>query len=103
MQSIDQRWQPIEVLSESMMAHAKAGEWEALATLEQQRRALIESFFATPVGPAEAPKVAQYIESLLAQDKVMMSLGTTATEQVQGEINTFSTGRKAKQAYAKHT
>ena len=103
MSSIDQRWKPIETLTSKMMKLAEEGEWEEIAALELARRALIESFFEIPVSPDEASEVSERIHSLLAQDKTMMNTGTEASAKILGEIQVFSTGRKAQQAYSEHS
>ncbi len=102
MRTVAQRWQPIEALSEKMMGLAREGEWEEIPAIELERRALLESFFNTPVSAEEAPEVAERIRDLLAQDKEMMGMGTEASSQLVSKLNTFATGRKAQQAYAKH-
>ena len=103
MENITQRWQPIEQLTEKMKVLAEQGEWEELPAVELERRALLETFFNTPVIPEDAPEVAERIKTLLAQDKEMMGMGTEASAQLLGKLNTFATGRKAQQAYAEHT
>lgn len=103
MQTLSQRWQPIEVLTEKMRGLAEEGEWEEIPPIELERRALLETFFNTPVTPEEAPEVAARIQALLAQDKIMMGMGSKASASLLGKLSTFATGRKAQQAYAKHT
>lgn len=103
MQTLSQRWQPIETLTEKMRGLADEGEWEDIPSIELERRGLLETFFNTPVTPEDAPEVAERIQALLAQDEVMMGMGSEASASLLGKLNTFATGRKAQQAYAKHS
>ena len=103
MQTLSQHWQPIEALTEKMRALAEASEWEEIPSMELERRALLETFFSTPVSPEDAAEVAARIHALLEQDKLMMGMGGAASAGLVGKLNTFATGRKAQQAYAKHS
>jgi hypothetical protein len=102
MSSLSQRWQPIEALTEKMMALAREGEWEEIPPTELERRALLEEFFKIPVSSDEAPDVRDRIQALLAVDKQILDMGSDASKELLGKLNTFATGRKAKQAYSEH-
>ena len=103
METIAQRWQPIEALTAKMQSLANEGEWEEVPAIELERRALLETFFSVPVSAEDAADVAERIKSLLRQDKLMMGMGTEASANLLGKLNTFATGRKATQAYADHS
>ena len=51
----------------------------------------------------EPGQVAEFIKTLMAEDKALVSQGKQASQELLGKLNTFATGRKAKQAYAEHT
>jgi hypothetical protein len=103
MKSLEQRWQPILILTEKMKGLASNGEWEEIPPIELERRALLETFFQHPITEEDSPQVAELIRALMAEDKALVSQGKQASQELQGKLNTFATGRKAKQAYAEHT
>jgi len=101
-QTLAQRWQPIEELSNRMLASANAGEWEAIVSLARQRHELIERFFDTATAESEAVQVARYIEQLLHLDQELMVLEASARALVKEQLSNFATGRRAKRAYENH-
>ena len=103
MESIEQRWQPIIALTEKMKGLAAKGEWEEIPAIELERRALLETFFQHPITEEQSSQVAELIKALMAEDKALVSQGKQASQELLGKLNTFATGRKAKQAYAEHT
>lgn len=97
------QWQEIEQLSQTMLAKARAGEWDALAGLEQQRRELLEEYFGKSPAIGMEQSVADSIHKLLAIDKAILELTHTMREEMHTQMQQLSTGRRAHHAYSENS
>ncbi|NLO79810.1 MAG: flagellar protein FliT [Xanthomonadaceae bacterium] len=86
-------------LTRSLLKHARAGDWVALARGEQERQDLARSLFSTPVPPDAAPTVAECIRQVLALDTELLALISASREEAAKAMQEARQGRKAVEAY----
>lgn len=88
--------------SREMLHHAKKGEWERLAELEQARRALIEGFFASPPQPQEAAAVAEMIQAVAELDAKTVALAEQGRDSTAEALKVIANRQRAAEAYGGH-
>ncbi len=86
-------------MSERMLHEARAGRWDAVMELQNERQRRFESFFAGPVSKAAAEQVAAGIRQILEFDRQVMDLGRQGMDELAGAMNDLRSGRRAQQAY----
>ncbi|MFC1683952.1 flagellar protein FliT [Pseudomonadota bacterium] len=87
--------------SKCLRALAEKSEWEAAATLEQERRSLIESCFSPGV-TFDAPQLAATkIQEILDLDKQVLDMGAKARKEAGEALGGIQRGHQALQAYQK--
>ena len=91
--------QQIILLSQSMLKKAKNESWDDVFVLEKDRRKLINIFLSTVVKPEHEQKVAEGIESVIAIDNEMMTLGQLKKLVLTQMLQTMGQGKKAVKAY----
>ena len=91
--------QHIILLSQSMLKKAKNESWNDVFVLEKDRRKLINIFLSTVVKPEHEQKVAEGIESVIAIDKEIMTLGQLKKLDLTQILQTMGQGKKAVKAY----
>lgn len=93
----------LEVLSEEMLALARAGEWDEVMSREERRRGLIEALFTQPIPSEAASRLAAAIRAILAGDAVILALGQQELGVLARQLGNFVQGRKAQIAYSAST
>ncbi|KAB7627185.1 flagellar protein FliT [Alkalilimnicola sp. S0819] len=86
-------------LTQSMLAHARAGEWADLALKETRRQALARDLFATPVPPEAAPVVADCVRDVLTLDQELIQLTEASREQAARAVTQAQKGQQAATVY----
>jgi len=86
--------------SQRMLQLAEAGDWEAVARLQDLRQQLSESFFAEPVGSQGAAEVKAAIRQILANDTRITTLGREARDSCQSELKSINRRRHAARQYS---
>jgi len=94
-------WDGILADTRNLLAAARAGDWDRATRLERERRARIESFFATAPAPHEVAWVRSGIEEILASDARLLKLCQEGKEKVSAEIVELRQKAAANRAYAK--
>lgn len=85
-------------LTGKMLEHARAGEWDAITQLDQQRRPLLEALFADATDIPESARAE--LERLQTMDREIMTLAAGVREQLQSDLGGLQAGRKMQRAYA---
>ncbi len=91
----------IIVLSRDMLVLAKENEWQRVAELDGQRRALVMQCFQFTTPDQDAPAVAAAIREILSLNQQVANLGAQQQATVSGHIRTQQLGRTARQAYSR--
>ncbi len=86
-------------MSERMLHEARAGRWDEVMDLQNERQHRFESFFAVPVSKSEAEQVAAGIRQILEFDRQVVDLGRRSMDELAGAMNDLRFGRRAQQAY----
>jgi len=84
-------------ISRRMAELGNAGDWDAVITLEPERRALLEQAFATHAPADEI--VTERVRAILDLDKRLMAQSIEARERIAEDLGHASKGRKATSAY----
>lgn len=91
----------IIALSRDMLVLAQKNEWECVAELDGQRRALVMQCFQSTAPDQDAPAVAAAIKETLSLNQQVADLGAQQLATVSGHIRTQQLGRTAGQAYSR--
>ncbi len=86
-------------LTETMLNHARAKDWGALARGELERQNLARDLFSTPVPADAATTVAECIRQVLALDSELLALTSSARDAVAQTMHDARHGQKALDAY----
>jgi len=86
-------------LSKDMLSKAQADQWELVADLETQRKALVMRCFQQPASGQDAPEVAAAIREILSLNQQVTLLGQAHQDQLGCDIRTSKVGRNASAAY----
>ena len=87
-------------LTAEMVGAARAGDWESLAALEEQRQAVIA---AKGRGPAADPAIAaRRLEEMVAANDAILKSVMAARASVRSELDGIAKGARAVSAYARH-
>lgn len=89
-------------VTEQMLGLAKAGDWQALAELEQQRGPRLEAFFAgldESQRERYSPALRQTIEYIMGRDKQIMALGEATKTDALNSLRQSHSARQATAAY----
>jgi hypothetical protein len=92
----------ILALSESMLSAAQAADWSEVEALERRRRPLLNACFPAPAEPHLASLHAPTVQRLLDIDCEVRALAEAARDDVAGELERMSRGRRATRAYGQH-
>ncbi len=92
----------LETLGAEMLRQARREEWDVVAGLDTQRRALAQRLFAGSPPSAAAPEMRALLMRLLEQQALLMDLGRRHHGELGAELSRFSRGRKARRAYGGH-
>lgn len=86
-------------LTQSMLAHARAGEWADLAAKEDRRQRLARDLFATPVPAEAASVVADCVRQVLDLDQELIQLTEAGREEAAKAVKNAQKGQQAASAY----
>lgn len=86
-------------LSNNMLKHAEAGEWEQVTGLEQQRDPLLKSLFYEDVKPEHVEAVRETVLQTLDIDKKLIGLTEANKQRLAEDIHLIASRRKASHAY----
>ncbi|MEW5973016.1 MAG: flagellar protein FliT [Pseudomonadota bacterium] len=88
-------------LSEVMLSKARAGDWDALPELEQQRSALIQQCFPLQdIGDIEAARLA--LQGLLQANDELVRLAGEARSALASELGQLRSASSAIKSYQAH-
>ena len=92
-------FQKIIHLSDKMLQNAQSEEWEAVTSIENERKELLAAFFAKPMKLAKG-QLADGIQSILKKDREIVKLGASKREQLRTALQKISRGKDAVHAYS---
>lgn len=77
-----------------------AGDWGAAASLESERRGLMERIFDGPPPAAELPAMTETLREVVKLNDTLVGLAEHRRRALEREADTVATGRAAVRAYA---
>lgn len=90
---------PVLNLAQTMLDAARAGAWDRVAELEQEREARIADCF-TASGPVVAtPEFATAVRDLLCLEQQVLALARQRLAELGEHLSGFQRGRRARAAY----
>ena len=89
----------ILIISQTMLDHAKRGEWPELTQIEDRRRTLLEDFFSQTITPDMASSIEEVIRQVMTMDKEVISLGEDTQKQMASDLRDIGKGKVASKAY----
>lgn len=89
-------------LAQQQLNAAKAGEWQQVETLEQQRQALLQTCFKKPVEPNSAPLAKLGIETLQDLEEQLRLLLVKDKSKTTQQLQQLKKGNRANKAYQQH-
>ena len=92
----------IIAVSEAMLVMARQNEWERVALLEAERRAMVHGCFERPTREQDAPEVAVAIKEVLRLNQEVANLAGSWRDQIGADIRTQKLGRTASAVYRRH-
>lgn len=95
-------WNTLLAMTHELLAQARAGDWSAALTLQQQRRPLLESYFQTHPEPMDRQVLAQGIRVMLALDAEVAKLASAHRDEVSREARASHLAGAAAQVYLRH-
>ncbi len=78
----------------------EAGDWGAAASLESERRGLMERIFDGPPPAAELPAMTETLREVVKMNDALVGLAEHRRRALEREADTVATGRAAIRAYA---
>ena len=90
-----QRLARVLTMTQQMLAHAGAGEWEQVTELEKDRRADLSACFEESVSLADSALIAEALAALLNLNEELMARLKTAKSEVMESGIQFSRNRSA--------
>lgn len=87
------------MITRALRESVEAGDWGVAATLESERRALLECFFATRPPADQLARVLGMLRELIASNDALIGLAEHRQRAVAREADMVSTGRRAVRAY----
>ena len=95
-----QRLARVLTMTQQMLAHAEAGEWEQVTDLERERREDLSACFAQSVSLADSALIAEALAALLNLNEELMARLQLAKSEVMQSSVQFSRNRSAVGSYA---
>jgi hypothetical protein len=92
--------QQLVSLSQSMLEKARSDCWDDVCVLETDRNELIKIFFLEPIQQAHMAAIAANIQSIIAIDQDLISLGLQKKLELAEILRTMEQGKKAVKAYS---
>ena len=94
-----QSLQRIESLTQQMLDHARAGDWEDVIALAPRQRLLLTMFFTQPVPSAEADYVLSVTMDLKRLTELVLSLSDRERTRVGNELHGMRRAHQGVAAY----
>ena len=86
-------------LSRTMLEKAREESWDEVFVMEMERSELLRLFFLEPIQQAYADTVAAGIQSIMAIDSDLMTLGALKRLELAQTLKAMDQGKKAVKAY----
>ena len=99
----EQTLSEILTISQTMLDHAKRGEWPELSQIESRRSKLLEDFFAQTITPEMASTIEEIIRQVMAIDKEVIVLGEEMQKQMGKDLQNMAKGKVATKAYTENS
>lgn len=96
------RFECILKLSRIMLKDSSKGKWGRILKMQTDRQQMLDNYFAKPVSPADAEKVATGIREMLDIDRTLMDRGRKQMGELSADMRNINQGVKAKQAYVEN-
>lgn len=96
-------WDEILDKSKHMLTFARNESWDELVEMEKVRSRLIGDFFKAQILESEAKEIVQDIQTIIEQDKEIMSHCLQQKSIVQNQLKSIVLGQKASSAYAENS
>jgi hypothetical protein len=96
----EQDLQQLISLSQTMLEKALEEAWDDVFVLEAERSELIRLFFLEPIQQAYVAEVAAGIQSIMAIDRDLISLGMLKKFDLVQILRNMNQGKKALKAYS---
>ncbi len=93
-------FQKIVSISDRMLIKARSEEWDELAEMENERGALMTSFFSKSIAPSAKAYVADGIRLILEKDREIMRLGVIKRKALRSSLKKMGQNKSAVRAYA---
>lgn len=85
--------------TEALRLAVESGQWEEASALEEQRRGLLDRFFARVTPPEELAEAVDRLKRLAAANDTLIGIADHVQRALEREAVTVSTGRRAARAY----
>ena len=95
----EQKLSEILTISQTMLDHARRGEWPELTQIETRRHKLLEDFFAQTITPEMASIIEDVIRQVMAVDKEVIALGEDIQKQMGKDLRDIGKGKAVTKAY----
>lgn len=86
-------------VTRALRDRVEVGDWGGAAELENERRELLEAFFARRPPATELARVLGQMRELIASNDALIGLAEHQQRAVAREADTVATGRRAIRAY----
>jgi protein involved in polysaccharide export with SLBB domain len=94
-----QELQQLISLSRTMLEKGREEAWDEVFVMEMERSELLRLFFLEPIQQAYADTVAAGIQSIMAIDSDLMTLGALKRLELAQTLKAMDQGKKAVKAY----
>ncbi|MBZ0072868.1 MAG: flagellar protein FliT [Gammaproteobacteria bacterium] len=88
-------------LTRDLLARARAGDWEAVAVVEHERRPVLQAV-CTALAPHGAGTYEALLTEILAADREVIQLAQQHRDELGGQLREMGHGRNAVRAYGQH-
>jgi len=99
----EQKLSEILTISQTMLAHARRGEWPELTQIEKRRGKLLEDFFSQTITPEMASIIEEVIRQVMDVDKEVIALGEEMQKQMGKDLREIGKGKTATRAYTENS
>lgn len=88
-------------MTELMLTHAQAGDWNTVISMEAARQFKMDDYFAMAPSAENAKKITEGILTIINMDKEIMDLGRSDLDKLSNTLSQIQRGKKAQFAYQK--
>ena len=86
-------------VTRELHACMEAGDWGRAASLENERRRLLDAFFSEPPSATELTRILGVMRELIASNDTLIGIAEHQQRAVQREADTVTLGRRALRTY----